>query len=77
MYTMTCFAHLFMTILGADYSKNTKVYKNVKIKTHKRYKEGIKIRILSLFNTGLTIFHLAYQSSKYIRIPYNFILYDI
>ena len=76
MYTMTCFAHLFMTILGADYSKNTKVYKNVKIKTHKTDK-GKKIRIMSLFNTGLTLFHLAYMSSKYIRIPYKFILYDI
>ena len=76
MYTMACFAHLFMTILGADYSKNTRVYKNVKIKTHKTT-QGKKIRIMSLFNTGLTLFHLAYQSSKYIRIPYRFILYDI
>ena len=73
MYTMACFAHLFMTILGADYSKNTRVYKNIKIKTHKIDK-GKKIRIMSLFNTGLTLFHLAYQSSKY---TYNFILYDI
>ncbi len=65
-----------MTILGADYSKNTRIYKNIKIKTHKIDK-GKKIRFMSLFNTGLTLFHLAYQSSKYIRIPYNFILYDI
>ena len=76
MYTMASFAHLFMTILGTDYSKNTRVYKNVKIKTHKTTK-GKKIRIMSLFNTGLTLFHLAYQSTKYIRIPFKFILYDI
>lgn len=76
MYTMTCFAHLFMTILGADYTKNTKVYKNIKMKTHKTVR-GKKIRIMSLFKTGLTLFHLAYMSLKYIRIPYRFILYDI
>ena len=76
MYTMASFAHLFMTILGTDYSKNTRVYKNVKIKTHKITKVK-KIRIMSLFNTGLILFHLAYQSAKYIRIPFKFILYDI
>ena len=72
MYTMASFAHLFMTILGTDYSKNT----NIKTKNHKTTK-GKKIRIMSLFNTGLTLFHLAYQSTKYIRIPFKFILYDI
>ena len=59
-----------MTILGADYTKNTRVYKNVKIKTHKKVK-GKKIRTMSLFKTGLTLFHLAYMSLKYIRIPYR------
>ena len=76
MYTMACFSVLFMTIIGADYSKNTRVYKNVKIKTHKTDK-GKKIRIMSLFNTGLTLFNRAFNSSRYIRIPYKFILYDI
>ena len=76
MYTMACFAHLFMTILGADYTKNTRVYKNVKIKTHKKVK-GKKIRTMSLFKTGLTLFHLAYMSLKYIRIPYRFIFINV
>ena len=77
MYTMVCFCVLFMTILGTDYTKNTRVYKNVKMKTHKKDKNGIKTRIMSLFNIGLSLFHLAYMSSKYIRIPYKFILYDV
>ncbi len=76
MYTMVCFSILFLTIIGADFNKNTKCYKNVKITTHKRIK-GKKIRVMSLFNTGLTLFKLAFNSSKYIRIPYNFILYDV
>lgn len=76
MYCMACVGVLFLTILGADYTKNTKCYKNVKITTHKMSK-GKKIRILSLFNVGLTLFQRAFNSSRYIRIPYHFILYDI
>lgn len=77
MYTLVCFATLFLTILGADYTKNTKSYKNVKITTHKRYSNNKKVRVISLFNTGLILFNIAYNSKKYIRIPYNFKLYDI
>jgi len=77
MYTLVCFATLFLTILGADYSKNSKCYKNVKITTHKKYSKGTKVRVTSLFNTGLILFNLAFNSKKYIRIPYNFKMYDI
>ena len=80
MYTLICFSTLFLTILGADYSKNSRCYKKVKITTYKFFiEDGIKIkrRVMSLFNTGLTLFHLAFNSSKYIRIPFSFILYDI
>lgn len=76
MYSLACVGVLFLTILGADYTKNTKCYKHVKIETHK-ISHGKKIRVLSLFNTGLTLFKLAFNSSIYIRIPFNFILYDI
>jgi len=79
LYSLLCFSILFLTIIGADYSKNknTRSYKNVKITTHKKYKKKGKIRVMSLFNTGLTLFKLAINSSKYIRIPFNFILYDV
>lgn len=80
MYAIVCTGILFLTILGADYSKNSKCYKHVKIETHKNYKKGdakIRKRMISLFNTGLTLFKLAIYSTKYIRIPFNFILYDI
>lgn len=76
MYTFACFGVLYLTILGTDFAKNTKCYKNVKIKTHTT-KHGKKIRILSLFNTGLTLFHRAFNSSRYIRLSFRFILYDI
>ena len=35
MCTMACTVVLFLTIIGADYSKNTNCYKNEKIVTHK------------------------------------------
>lgn len=75
-YMVACLGILFLTILGADYSKNSNSYKNVPITTHKTVR-GKKIRILSLFNTGLTLFKRAFNSLRYIRIPFNFILYDI
>lgn len=77
MYTLVCFSVLFLTILGTEYSRNKGLYKNVKIETHKYYKNKGKVRILSLFNTGLTLFKYAINSLQYIRIPFRFILYDI
>ena len=77
MYTLVCFFTLFLTILGADYSKNSSCYKNVKITTHKHFIENdkrVKKRVLSLFNTGLTLFNLAFNSLKYISLPFSFTL---
>ena len=71
---MACTVVLFLTILGTEYSKNTKCYKNEKIVT---YKDKGKVRVMSLFKTGLTIFHRAINSTKYIRLPIRFILYDM
>lgn len=77
MYSLVCFCSLFLTIIGADYSKNNSCYKHVKITTHKNYKSKGKIRVMSLFKTGLTLFKKAINSLVYIRIPFNLILYDI
>ena len=76
MYTIACFTVLFLTIFGTDYTKNSKCYKEVKIQTHKKFKDGRK-RVISLFNIGLTLFNKAFNSLKYIRIPYSFTLYDV
>lgn len=76
MYCMACVGVLILTIAGACFTKSTKDYKNVKIDTHK-VSGKTKVRIMSLFNTGLTLFHLAYNSSRYINFPIRFILYDI
>lgn len=56
MYSFACIGVLYLTILGSDYSKNQRCYKHTKIKTHITVRK-IKTRTLSLFNTGLTLFH--------------------
>ncbi len=80
MYSLVCFSTLFLTILGADYSKNSKCYKSIKLTTHKYFLENgtrVRKRVMSLFHAGLTLFLLAFNSSKYIRLPFSFTLYDI
>ena len=64
--SMYCLSLSYIT--RSDFAKNTKCYKNVKISTHTS-SNGKRIRILSLFNTWLTLFHLAFNSL-------NFVLYD-
>ena len=75
MYCFSCIGVLLLTIMGANFAKNTKTYNNVKIETH-TYANGKKSRIKSLFNTGLTLFHRAFMSLKYTKIDFRFILYD-
>lgn len=77
MYSILCFTTLFLTIVGADYTKNSSCYKKTKLTTHKKFKDGSIKRVMSLFNVGLTLFKLAYNSKTYIRIPVSFILYDV
>ena len=80
MWTCVCTCVLDLTILGIDYSKNTSCYKDVKIETHKTYNiDGkiVKIRIMPLFNIGLTLFKRAFNSNIYIRIPVSFKPYDV
>lgn len=76
MYAMACLTIPFLTLIGYDYTKNSKLYKNVKFITHEKY-NNIKTRISSLFNTVLTLFDLAFETSCYIKIRYYFLLYDL
>lgn len=70
-------ATLFLTILGADYCKTKGHYsKKLKIRDTKKTKSNNIIRIISLFNLGLTIFKKTYNSFINFKIKCNFILYD-
>lgn len=77
MFTLLCVAVLWLTILGAYYSKNKGHFKNYfKIKYSKKNGASNK-RIISLFNTGLLFFNIAFESTKYVLLKCDFLLYDI
>lgn len=76
LYSLVCFACTWLTIIGVDYTKN---YNHVKHKLNirfvKRDKNNKPIRILSLFNLGLTIFRRCYNSYINYKIKCNMQLY--
>ena len=75
LYGLTCFVTLWLTILGIDYTKN---YNKLKSRLNIRFaqKKGKQtIRVLSLFNLGLTLFKKLYNSYINIKIKCNLQLY--
>lgn len=78
LFTLTCIAGVWLTILGSDYSKNQN-----RLRTFFIFKYSKKIgsknckRTISLFNTGLTFFHLAFEACYYVRLRCDFVLYDV
>lgn len=77
LFTLVCVAVLWLTILGADYTKNKNHFKNCfKIRYSKKNGSGNK-RTFSLFNTGLFFFNLAFESTTYVVLKCTFLLYDI
>ena len=79
MYSLCCFASLFINIIGISYCKNqyNSQYKHCKITNIKNRTNNTKDRIRSYFEIGLILFNKAYSSSVYIYIPFTFKLYDI
>lgn len=77
LFGLMCVALLWLTILGADYSKNKSTFKDfLKIRCSKKNGASLK-KAFSLFNTGLFYFNLAFCCSRYSIIKCNFILYDV
>ena len=78
-------ALLWLTIIGAEYSKSKgKISKYFKITYSKRVSTNSESkktsnyrRFVSIFNTGLILFNLAYESPHHYNLKVNFILYDI
>ena len=76
LYCLVCIANTWLTIIGADYTKNYHYFKNkLKIRFVKRDKNHNPIRILSLFNLGLNIFRRCYNSYINYKIKCNMRLY--
>lgn len=65
----------WLLIIGSDYVRNKHHY-SLKIRDTKRINGVIK-RVMSLFEIGLTIFNLVYNSMRKFKLKTNFILYDL
>lgn len=76
LYSLVCFCCTWLTIIGADYTKN---YSHVKHRLNIRFvvrdKNNKPKRILSLFNLGLTIFRKCFNSYINYKIKCNMQLY--
>ena len=76
LYSLVCFAELWLTIIGINYTKNyIHVKKKLNIRFVKYDKNHKSIKILSLFNLGLTIFKICYNSHINFEIKTNMQLY--
>ena len=77
LYSLLCIATSYYICLGTDISKNSSCYKKLSFKIVKKRKDGKISRVVSLFQAGFKLFHLALNSTKYYRLPFSFKLYDI
>ena len=76
LYSLVCFCCVWLSIIGIDYTKNFIHVKNkLNIRFIKRDKNNKAIRILSLFNLGLTIFRRCFNSYINYKIKCNMQLY--
>ncbi len=85
LFTLMNIAILWLTIIGADYSKSgNKISKFFRIPHSYRVTSGCSNnskanyrRYYSIFNTGLILFNLVYESPHYYNLKFNFKLYDV
>lgn len=76
LYSLVCIATTYCICLGTDVSKNWEYYEDIGIRIVRTIKKTRK-RVISLFQVGLKLFHLAINSPNSYRIPFTFRLYDI
>ena len=86
LFTLVNIAMLWLTIIGVEYSKSgsSKISKYFRIRYSRRVsanssnnKKANYTRYYSIFNTGLILFNLVYESPHYYNLKCNFILYDV
>lgn len=76
LYGVACLASLWLNIIATDYIKNYHYLKyKVNIKFVKKQKSGNKLRILSTFKLGLTLFKKVYSSFINYKLKFDFKLY--
>jgi hypothetical protein len=77
MYTCVNICILYLICISTFYTRHKgKYYSDVKIKYYCIVK-GKHTRKISIFQVGLKLFKRAFNSLKYIKLPFNFTLTDI
>ena len=76
LFTIMCFALVWLTIIGVDYTKNKHTY-YLKIRDTKKHCNNSISRLYSFFNLGLTIFNICYYNTVNFTLKFNFVLYDV
>lgn len=76
LFTVMCFALVWLTIIGADYVKNKHHY-HLKIRDVRKHSNKTTTRLYSFFNLGLTIFNFCLYNELNFNLKFNFILYDV
>ena len=80
IYSVLCVCVTYLIILDADFSKNSKCYRSVKITTHKIYiidGNRTKKQVIFSIHTGLTLLKIDFNSYNYIRLSMTFKLCNI
>jgi hypothetical protein len=77
MYTCVNICILYLVCISTYYTRHKgKYYKDVKINYYSVVK-GKHVRKISIFQVGIKLFKRAFNSLKYIKLPFNFTLTDI
>ena len=77
LYSLVCLASFYLNCLGTEVTMNPRCYKDLGITiTKKKPNSKRPKRCISRFRVGLYLFHMAFNTIKYFRLPTNFKLYD-
>lgn len=77
LYSLLCGAVAYLMCLGTHVSKNIRSYQSLGFKCVRKKKDGSLFRLVSLFQTGVRLFLIAFNSPRYYYLPFLFKLHDI
>lgn len=75
LFTVMCFALVWLTIIGVDFVKNKHHY-HLYIRDTRKHSNSTS-KLYSFFNLGLTIFNRCYYNFVDFTLKFDFVLYDV
>lgn len=77
LYSFICLGVCFFISFATYLPKSSDSYNDIGFRITRKNKNGCITRVVSLFQTGFKVFKLAFNSTRYIRLLFDFRLYDI